>query len=119
MRCSAPRRHNPPLGCRGLTKQALREVGHSRSRDFDLASTFFVNRCHNGGMTQAAENNQDVWLVIPFLNERKVIADVIKDARRTFPNIVCVDDGSSDDSAAVARAAGATVVSHPDRKSVV
>ena len=64
-------------------------------------------------MTQAPNRNQDVWLVIPFLNEEKVIANVIEDARETFPNIVCIDDGSTDRSAEVARAAGATVVSHP------
>lgn len=35
------------------------------------------------------------------------------EALTVFPKIVCVDDGSSDDSAAEARAAGAVVVQHP------
>ena len=60
-----------------------------------------------------AVNNDDVWLVIPLFNEGEVIGDVVKQAIATFPNIVCVDDGSGDDSGAIARAAGARVVKHP------
>lgn len=44
--------------------------------------------------------NDDVWLVIPVYNEGTVIRDVLIEAASTFPNIVCVDDGSSDDSVA-------------------
>lgn len=61
----------------------------------------------------AAVSNDDVWLVIPLFNEGEVIGDVVTEAIATFPNIVCVDDGSSDDSGAIARAAGARVVKHP------
>src|SRR4051812_49692783 len=57
--------------------------------------------------------NEDVWLVVPLLNEAAVIADVVHEARRVFPNIVCVDDGSQDDSADRAAQAGAAVVRHP------
>jgi glycosyltransferase involved in cell wall biosynthesis len=46
-------------------------------------------------------------------NEATMIGSVIEDVRREFRHVVCVDDGSSDDSAAVARAAGAHVVEHP------
>lgn len=53
------------------------------------------------------------WVVIPLYNERQLIADVVTDLRRVFPNVVCIDDGSSDDSAAQARSKGAHVVSHP------
>ncbi|KAB1659551.1 glycosyltransferase family 2 protein [Pseudoclavibacter chungangensis] len=53
------------------------------------------------------------WLVVPLFNEGQVIREVVTHARETFPNVVCVDDGSSDDSAAEARAAGAHVVRHP------
>lgn len=38
---------------------------------------------------------------------------VIEEARRVFPNIICVDDGSSDNSVAEAEAGGAVVVRHP------
>lgn len=53
-----------------------------------------------------------VWLVVPLYNEGPVIGDVVRHARRTFPNVVCVDDGSKDDSADQAEAAGAHVVRH-------
>ncbi|RLP08556.1 glycosyltransferase family 2 protein [Propionibacterium australiense] len=55
----------------------------------------------------------DAWLVVPLFNEGPVVGDVIREALGTFPKIVCVDDGSGDDSAGIARRAGAVVVSHP------
>lgn len=55
----------------------------------------------------------DAWLVVPLYNEGEVIQQVITDALTTFPHIVCVDDGSSDNSASQAAEAGAVVVSHP------
>lgn len=57
--------------------------------------------------------NNDTWLVIPCYNEGSVIQDVIENARQTFPNIVAVNDGSADDSAARIHAAGAHLVNHP------
>ncbi len=60
-----------------------------------------------------AARNRDTWLVIPLFNEATVIGDVIASAREHFPNIVCVDDGSDDDSVARAQAAGARVIRHP------
>ena len=55
----------------------------------------------------------DAWLVLPLYNEAEVIGDVVSSARASFPKIVCVDDGSTDDSAAIAERAGAVVVRHP------
>ena len=60
-----------------------------------------------------SEDLDDTWLVVPLYNEAQVVREVIEDARRTFPHIVVVDDGSRDDSAAQAEAAGAVVVRHP------
>jgi polyprenyl-phospho-N-acetylgalactosaminyl synthase len=54
----------------------------------------------------------DVWVVVPMYNEVTSIASVISELRTVFPHVVCVDDGSADGSAAVARRAGATVVTH-------
>jgi len=51
--------------------------------------------------------------VVPLFNEAAVIESVVKAALSVFPHIVCVDDGSSDDSAARALAAGAVVLRHP------
>lgn len=42
-----------------------------------------------------------------------MIGAVIGELLGTFPHVVCVDDGSTDSSAAAARAAGAVVVQHP------
>jgi glycosyltransferase involved in cell wall biosynthesis len=53
------------------------------------------------------------WVVIPMYNEGRVIQDVVAEVRRSFPYVVCVDDGSSDESVESARAAGAVVVRHP------
>ncbi|TBN58465.1 glycosyltransferase family 2 protein [Glaciihabitans arcticus] len=46
-------------------------------------------------------------------NEATVIASVIEGLLPHFPHVVCVDDGSSDGTPEIARAAGATVVEHP------
>jgi glycosyltransferase involved in cell wall biosynthesis len=53
------------------------------------------------------------WVVIPTYNEASVIADVVREVQTAFPHVLVVDDGSSDDSTARARAAGAFVVGHP------
>lgn len=57
--------------------------------------------------------NRDVWLIVPCFNEGTVIEEVLASARETFPNIVAVDDGSADDSAAAIHRAGAHLVRHP------
>lgn len=56
---------------------------------------------------------EDTWLVVPLYNEGPVITQVIVEARHTFPNIICIDDGSKDNSAELARQAGAIVLRHP------
>ncbi|MDT5098819.1 MAG: polyprenyl-phospho-N-acetylgalactosaminyl synthase [Mycobacterium sp.] len=56
---------------------------------------------------------QDVWIVVPAYNEASVIGDVITDIRSVFDHVVCVDDGSKDDTVDLALRAGAHVVSHP------
>lgn len=57
--------------------------------------------------------NEDVWVVIPVFNEDQVIADVIEEVRATFPNVVCVDDGSGDESASRVAGTRAHLVRHP------
>jgi glycosyltransferase involved in cell wall biosynthesis len=55
--------------------------------------------------------SERVLIVMPAYNEQEAIGDVIGEVRRTLPSVDClvVNDGSTDDTAAVARAAGATV----------
>ncbi|CAJ1510127.1 glycosyltransferase family 2 protein [[Mycobacterium] holstebronense] len=55
----------------------------------------------------------DVWIIVPAFNEATVIGDVIAGIRSVFDYVVCVDDGSADDTAVTARRAGAYVVHHP------
>ncbi|MFK5634173.1 MULTISPECIES: glycosyltransferase family 2 protein [unclassified Ornithinimicrobium] len=55
----------------------------------------------------------DAWLVVPLFNEEAVVEGVLRAAREVFPHVVCVDDASTDASAARAEAAGAVVVRHP------
>jgi len=55
----------------------------------------------------------DVWIVVPAFNEVAVIGEVIADVRAVFDHVVCVDDGSRDNTAAVALRAGAHLVRHP------
>ncbi|WP_343600869.1 glycosyltransferase family 2 protein [Mycobacterium sp.] len=54
-----------------------------------------------------------VWIVVPAFNEAGVIGDVVAGLRATFDNVVCVDDGSRDDTGAIALRAGAHLVRHP------
>ncbi len=57
--------------------------------------------------------NDDTWVIIPVYHEATVIARVVADLAQTFPNIVCVDDGSSDGSARQIAATSAHLVRHP------
>lgn len=52
-------------------------------------------------------------VVIPLYNEASVIAAVVAQLIPVFGAVVCVDDGSTDGSAAIAESAGAIVVRHP------
>ena len=64
-------------------------------------------------MVSEAVSASDTWVVVPLYNEAKVIGDVVTGVRQAFPQVVCVDDGSSDGSAEVAARAGARIVRHP------
>lgn len=58
-------------------------------------------------------DNSNTWFIIPVFNEEQMIGSVVRDIRQTFPNVVCVDDGSSDNSTAEIIKAGAQLVRHP------
>jgi glycosyltransferase involved in cell wall biosynthesis len=53
-----------------------------------------------------------IAVVIPAYNEGTRIATVVRGAAQYVPDIFVVSDGSSDDTAAVAKAAGARVIEH-------
>ena len=68
-------------------------------------------------MSAGSSARPSLAVLIPCLDEEKGIADVVGDFRRAFPEarILVIDNGSSDATAAVARAAGAEVWLEPRR----
>ncbi len=52
------------------------------------------------------------WIVVPAFNEAQVIGAVISELRRRHPDVVAVDDASTDDTANAAERAGAVVLRH-------
>lgn len=52
------------------------------------------------------------FVVVAAYNEATTIGPVVSDLRRRWPNVLVVDDGSTDETAAAALRAGAEVVSH-------
>lgn len=65
-------------------------------------------------MTSSTKTS-NVSVIVPAKNEAGAIARVVSGIAAVLPQaeIIVVDDGSSDDTARVARAAGAAVLSHP------
>jgi glycosyltransferase involved in cell wall biosynthesis len=57
-----------------------------------------------------------ILICIPAYNEARSIADIIKRAANYASEIVVYDDGSSDNTAEVADAAGATVIRNRKNK---
>ncbi len=55
---------------------------------------------------------REAFIIVPAFNEKESIAAVVADLRATFPNVVVVDDGSSDSTFESARQAGARVLRH-------
>jgi glycosyltransferase involved in cell wall biosynthesis len=64
-------------------------------------------------MSPDAAGLDDTWVVVPAYNEAATISAVVSDLRGAFSNVLCVDDGSTDQTAELASAAGAVVVRHP------
>ena len=60
----------------------------------------------------------DTLVFIPAWNEEASLPAVLEDARAQLPGVdlLVIDDGSSDGTAAVARAGGADVVSFPHNR---
>lgn len=56
--------------------------------------------------------------VVPALNEAHSITDVVEHVSRHVDHVVVIDDGSTDDTRALAEKAGATVIHHPRRLGV-
>jgi len=61
---------------------------------------------------------EQVSVVLPAFNEAEAIGDVVRDLAASAPwhEILVIDDGSTDDTAAAATAAGARVIRQPYNK---
>ena len=64
------------------------------------------------GEEEAVSNYNDVLVIVPAFEEATIISEVISNLRKTFSQVLVVDDGSSDDTSANAAAAGAHVARH-------
>ena len=54
-----------------------------------------------------------LWVIVAAYNEAAAIAGVVTDLKRSRYQVVVIDDGSTDGTAQIASAAGATVIKHP------
>lgn len=66
----------------------------------------------DAAVAPSVESDPFVLVGIPAYNERTSIGDVVTCAREYADDVLVVDDGSADDTSAVAHEAGATVIEH-------
>jgi polyprenyl-phospho-N-acetylgalactosaminyl synthase len=57
-------------------------------------------------------DDSNVFIVIPAYNEQAAVFDVVRRVRSEYPNVVVIDDGSRDETAAEAKRGGAVVLRH-------
>jgi len=55
-------------------------------------------------------------VLIPAFNAARTVGDVVRECRTILADVAVVDDGSADDTGAVAAAAGARVIRHPQNR---
>jgi len=60
----------------------------------------------------AANNGKRSLAIIPCYNEQLTIASVISKSKRFVDDVLVIDDGSKDNTAKIAKAAGAKVITH-------
>jgi len=58
------------------------------------------------------DHNAGVFVVVPAFNEGPALETVLASLRAVYPNVIVVDDGSSDQTAEVGRRSGARVLRH-------
>jgi glycosyltransferase involved in cell wall biosynthesis len=63
-----------------------------------------------------APDRSKIAAIIPAYHEEKHVGPVVSRTRAQLANVLVVDDGSADQTAVVARAAGAEVIIHPQNR---
>lgn len=58
------------------------------------------------------KTNQDTLVIIPCYNEATTIGSIVLKVKNYVDKVLVIDDGSSDDTAKIAKAAGANVILH-------
>ena len=90
----------------------------------DIASSLVEQKAENyilspkTGYVPEGPKPPKVVVAIPCFNEERFVGRVVTEAKKLVGQVIVVDDGSSDDTAKVAEAAGALVVRHSTNRGV-
>jgi glycosyltransferase involved in cell wall biosynthesis len=61
---------------------------------------------------QSSIHASNLWIIIPAYCEQQVVATFVSELRKVYSKIIVVDDGSLDETATRAMAAGPTALVH-------
>ncbi|NBP54847.1 MAG: DUF2304 family protein [Actinobacteria bacterium] len=86
---------------------------HRRIRDLAESVALLTDRLGSAGVTNVPVPARDALVVVPALNEGESVGGVVRSILAAGLECLVVDDGSRDETATVARAAGAHVISMP------
>jgi glycosyltransferase involved in cell wall biosynthesis len=80
----------------GMKHMALRDEGQAAAGNAELA----------------VHVRDGTYVVVPAYNEAACLAEVLRELVRAYPNVVVVDDGSDDETCAIAKRAAPYVIRH-------